>query len=234
MLVVLVRPRFAGNIGASARAVKSMGFTRLAVVSPRVRVDDPRAQEMAADAVDVLAAVRTYRSTIDAVADSHLVVGTTRRHGKLRSEPLHPRSLAQFLCAKVATHSVAILFGPEDTGLTNKDISLCHSLVTIPTGDGSRSLNVSHAVSIICYELSLAFAEMTKEHLATANQLEALFEQMERTLLDVGFLQKENPLRMMLPLRRLLYRAGLDQREIRILRGIMRQLDHHIHRERQV
>jgi len=232
--IILVRPRFAGNIGASARAIKSMGFTQLAVVSPRVPTDDPRACEMAADAGDIVAAAKTYPTAAQAVSRAHVVVGTTRRQGRVRGSSISPRDLAQLLCAKGAAGSVAVLFGPEDAGLTNREISLCHWLVTIPTGEASRSLNVSHAVSIICYELSLAFAEMTKPRLATAGQLELLFQQMERTLLDAGFLHKENPLRIMLPLRRLFYRAGLDQREIRILRGMLRQLDYHIHRERRI
>lgn len=231
--VVLVRPRFAGNVGAAARAVRSMGFARLAVVNPQVRVDDPRAREMAADAGDLLATVKTYRTTSQAVSSAHIVVGTTRRHGRLRGQRLSPRDLADLLSKEAAFNSVAVLFGPEDAGLTNREISLCHWLVSIPTGVTSRSLNVSHAVTIMCYELSLAFARMTTKRLATAGQLEALFQQMERTLLEAGFLQQENPLRIMLPIRRVFYRAGLDQREIRILRGILRQFDYHIHRERQ-
>jgi len=188
---------------------------------------------MVADAAGVLAAARTYRTTAEAVTHAHTVVGTTRRQGRLRGQPLSPRALAQLLCARAAAGSVALLFGPEDTGLTNREIALCHWLVTIPTGDTSRSLNVSHAVTILCYELSLALAEMTTERRATSGQLEALFRHMERTLLDAGFLDRKNTLRIMLPLRRLFYRAGLDQREIRILRGVMRQFDHHIHHQRQ-
>jgi tRNA/rRNA methyltransferase len=231
--IVLVRPKGAANIGAVARAMKNMGLTDLALVRPARGWK--RGAVMAVHARDVLDRARVADSIADAVADCHLVVGTTCRGGPYRAQAESPEALAPFLLARAAAGRVAILFGPEDHGLANEDLKPCQRLLTIDTSDEYASLNLAQAVLLCCYELRRSAragvqATSTGQEpgataAAPAAAVELLFERLQHALLRIGFLNRQNPDHIMFAIRRLLGRAELDEAEVKILLGLARQIE---------
>lgn len=228
--IVLVEPREPGNIGAAARAMANMGLSRLVLVRPPNHLV-PDAFKMALAARPILESAVVADDIVQALADFGFVAGTTRRAGAARRGRVTPRQLAAELPALSPASDVAILFGREDSGLSNDELQYCQRLVTIPSSDGFGSLNLAQAVLTVAYEIFLAFdtrdpgAPGPPARRASTADLEGLYGQMERTLLDIGYLDPQNPAHMMRVLRRLFGRAGPDAREIRALRGIFRQVD---------
>lgn len=226
--IVLVEPREPGNIGAAARAMANQGLSRLVLVRPPDHLV-PDAFRMALAARPILEAAVVADDLGTALAGFGVVAGTTRRGGAGRRGRVTPRGLAAELPALTVANDVAVLFGREESGLTNAELQYCQRLVTIPSSEGFGSLNLAQAVLVVAYEIFLASSgavagcAATPRHAPTA-ELEGLFEQMERVLLDIGYLHPENPARMMRVFRRLLGRAGPDAREVRALRGIFRQV----------
>ncbi len=224
--IVMIRPRGSGNIGSVARAMKNFGARDLAVVG-KARTDSFWARAMAVRGRDVLAQTKRYESIREAIADCALVVGTTCRSGLYRSHSQTPRELAPTIVAAAQKGRVALLFGPEDHGLSNKDIEHCQLLLTIPAREEYPSLNVAQAAVLCLYELyiaALAPVEPAIER-AEAEQIERLFDIMKASLLKIGFLDAENPEHMLLAFRRILGRAGLQDKDVRILTGLFRQID---------
>lgn len=215
------------NIGACARAMRNMGIGELALVAPHVSPLHPDAILLGVHARELLERARVFPTLLEAVADCTWVVGTTRRGGKGRRGVVTPRQMAAELAEIIGQNRVALVFGPEDRGLSNRDLDLCQRLVTIPADEHYGSLNLAQAVMILLYEISLACKEGTRapkeKTLATAEELEGMYRQMEELLLRIGFLHKENPKRIMTVLRRILGRAMLEPREVRVVRGILRQ-----------
>jgi len=156
--IVLVRPRGAANVGAVARAMKNMGVLELALVHP-APMRTFWSQAMAVHANDLLQSMTCFDTLGRAVADCGLVVGTTCRGGLYRAAAEPVRAAAPRLAATAATNRVALVFGPEDHGLSNKDLQYCHQLITIPASPAYPSLNLAQAVMICCYELFLAAGE---------------------------------------------------------------------------
>lgn len=226
--IVLVRPQGAANTGAVARIMKNMGLRDLALVRPRFR-GRSAARTMAVHAADVLDGARTYDTLAEAVADCGLVAGTTCRRGPYRSAPLTPRQAAPHLRQAAATNRVAVVFGPEDHGLSNRDLQLMQMLVTIPTDDAYPSLNLAQAVGLCCYELLLAGGAdvgcETAPILPTSADTELMFERLQRALSVIGFLNRDNPEHIMYALRSMFARARLDERDVRILLGLARQIE---------
>jgi len=225
--VVLVEPRGSGNIGSVARAMKNMGLSDLAIVG-KARTQSFWARAMAVHAREILAAVKRCTTLREAVADCGLVVGTTCRPGLYRSHARSPREVATEIVSAACEQKAALVFGPEDHGLSNRDLQYCQRLVTIPTHKEYPSLNVAQAVVICLYEIFLAAVEQVpKESIerASAEQIEQLFDRMRRALLNIGFLDPQNPDHLLLALRRLLGRAGLEERDVRILSGLFRQIE---------
>jgi tRNA/rRNA methyltransferase len=225
--IVLVQPRYSGNIGAVARAMCNMGFHDLALVNP-APVRREQADMMAVHAREVLDAMRTYSSLRAAVGDCGFVVGTTCRSGLYRDHVESPRTLAPQIVSLAANNCVALVFGPEESGLTNEDLRVCHRLVTIPTSPSYASLNMAQAVLLCCYEVFLAAHEekpLSDCSLAVAERQELMYERLKRALLQVGFLHKDNPEHIMFALRRIFGRAGLEERDVRILLGMARQIE---------
>jgi tRNA/rRNA methyltransferase len=227
--IVLVRPRHSGNIGAVARAMRNMGINDLALVSPS-QLCRNAADTMAVHAREVLDMMQVHSSLRAAVAECGLVVGTTCRPGLYRDGALTPRALAPHILAAAEANRVALVFGPEDSGLTNEDLRFCHRLATIPTDSAYSSLNVAQAVLLCCYELFIV-AQAEEEvsspsrPLAMAERQELMYEKLKRALLKVGFLHGDNPDHIMFALRRILGRAGLEDRDVRILLGMARQIE---------
>jgi tRNA/rRNA methyltransferase len=225
--IVMVRPRGSGNIGSVARAMKNFGAKEIAIVgSARTRSFWARA--MAVHGRDILADAKCYASIREAIADCTLVVGTTCRPGLYRSHGQAPRELAPAVMTAAEKGKVALLFGPEDHGLSNKDLEHCQLLATIPSQPEYQSLNVAQAAVICLYELyvtSLGPANDESIERAEAEQIERLFDIMRASLLKIGFLDSENPEHMLLALRRILGRAGLEDKDVRILTGMFRQIE---------
>jgi tRNA/rRNA methyltransferase len=228
MRIVLVRPQGAMNIGSVARAMKNVGITELALVNPAVPPSHPDARVMAVRAHDILKHALIFSRLTDAIADCTWVIGTTRRRGRGREGLIDPRQMALEIVDRAPQNNVAVVFGPEDRGLTNRDLDLCQRIVSIPSHEEYGSLNLAQAVMIICYEIYLATrheqgAMERMRRLATSEELEGMYYHMEEALLRIGFLDQNNPKRIMAVLRRIFSRARLNPREVKILRGICRQ-----------
>ena len=171
------------------------------------------------------------------LADFNYIVGTTARLGKARGPFITPREAAQDIADISQKNKVALLFGPEDTGLANDQLRCVNAVVTIPTSREFTSLNLSHAVMILCYEIFIASSPATSAtevtpKLARSEELEGMYGQIKTLLADIGFLNPENPDYWMMHLRRFFTRAGILSREVKIIRGICRQLEWYAHHKK--
>jgi len=225
--VILVRPQSPGNIGAAARAMHNMGLCRLALVAP-AHFPHAEARMMACHAEHLLHQAEVYPSVSAAVATCHWLVGTSARRREYRHPPLTPRELAHKLPVLSAQHPhVGLLFGPEDTGLTTAELDLCNDLVVIPTVAEATSLNLAQAVLVLGYELmhvpSHAPVQQTPP-LAALAEIEAMYEHFREAFSIHGFSGSHAIERSLMGLRRIYERAGLERRDVRLLRGIARQL----------
>ena len=222
--VVLSHTTHPGNIGAAARAMKTMGLHHLYLINPR-HYPDAQADAMAAGADDVLRDAVVCSSVDEALQGVVFTVGMTARLRDISIEVKTPREAMPLLLQQAATQPVALLFGTEMSGLTNEETGKAQLLVNIPANPDFSSLNLAAAVQVVCYELSVAaesrLPDTPEIYPATHEQLEGFFAHMERTLLEIGFLTTQNPARMMQRLRRLYARTRLEQDEINILRGIL-------------
>jgi tRNA/rRNA methyltransferase len=226
---VLVTPRQAGNIGAAARALKNMGFADLRIVAPAPSRKSRAATTMAVHGRDVLAAAREYPSVAEAVADCSMVVGTTCRPGPYRAGAAAVRDAAREIAALGPKNRTAIVFGPEDRGLSNRELKRCHRLVTIPSSSEYASLNLAQAVMVVGYELMLAAGggaagEREAPAMAPAREVEAMMTRMAEALTAIGFLPADNPDHIMFTIRAIFGRAGLTRRDVDILSGMARQM----------
>jgi len=234
--IVLKGPKFPGNVGSAARCAMNMGIDKMIVVGNR-DLDDEAVRQMATHvAKHIVEGIRYVDTMEEALAGFTWVVGTTARQGSGRGPVVSPRRMAEILVGLSQKNEIALLFGPEDTGLTNDDLRFCQTLVTIPTVD-FKSLNLSHAVMVVCYELLVAKMENDGKFapkLASSKELEGMFAQLKETLLAIGFLLPDNPDYWMMHLRRLFSRTTLLAREVKILRGICRQIEWYgDHKERK-
>ena len=226
--IVLKGPRYPENIGAAARAMMNMGMTSLLVVSPE-NPDPEKMFKMATHkAAGIVREISFHDHLKDALAPFSYVAGATARLGGERKETLPPWGLASRLAPISHKNRIALLFGPEDTGLSNEDIRLCHALVNIPTQDFS-SLNLAQAVMVICYEISVAARKKNMDHssprLASVHELEGMYEHLEDSLSRIDFINAQNPDHWMNNLRRFFQRLPLRAKEARIIRGICRQIN---------
>ena len=218
--IVLVRPKFHENIGSVARAMKNMGLSRLIMVNGCSPLH-ANAYKLASGAEDILERAEEFPALREAISEMGCVVGMTSRGGKERTPLLTPETLARKLIPFSLKNSIGLAFGSEKEGLTNEELSLCHLYVRIPSMESFPSLNLAQAVMVVCYELFQASVEIHKKpvQLAQAEQLERMFEHMEKTLLHIGFLDSNHPKRIMRGLRRLFGRSQLDEREVRFSRA---------------
>jgi len=225
--IVLVQPNISENIGAAARAMCNMGLRRLIVVDPP-RCDLTRVCKMATQAaLDVVEEMEVFTGLDEALRGFSYVVGTTARMGGQRQVIGSPARLAEMLVPISAENQVAILFGPEDRGLTNEDLRFCHSTATIPTADFS-SLNLAQAVMVVCYELFRCSLETPQEftpRLANRFELDAMYAQLKDVLMRICFINPANPDYFMNNLRHFGTRMQLRAKEVQIIRGICRQID---------
>ena len=227
--IILARPKFPENIGSVARAMKNTGLSRLTVVNGCSPLH-PSAYKLASGAEDILERAEEFFTLGEAISEMGCVVGTTSRGGKERCPDFTPEALAKKLIPISQKNLIAVAFGSEKEGLTNEELSLCQFYVRIPSVEFFPSLNLAQAVLVVCYELFQASTEIPKTpvRLAQAEQLERMFEHMEKTLIQTGFLDSKHPKRIMRALRRLFGRTQMDEREVQILQGIWSQMDYRI------
>jgi TrmH family RNA methyltransferase len=225
--IILVRPQSPGNIGAAARAMHNMGLHRLALVAPE-HFPHPEARMLACHAEHLLHQAVVYDSLAAAVATCHWLVGTSARHREYRHPPLTPRQFAHTLPALSAQHPhVGILFGPEDTGLTTAELDLCSGLVVIPTVPEATSLNLAQAVLVLGYELMQVHYQVPSQQgppLASVDEIEAMYAHFRAAFSLHGFSGSHAIERSLMGIRRICERAGLERRDVRLLRGMARQL----------
>ncbi|MEJ2155086.1 MAG: RNA methyltransferase [Desulfobacteraceae bacterium] len=225
--IVLNKPRYPENIGAAARAACNMGVENLAVVQPE-NYDVERVLRLATHAAKpVVAHIDRFDDLKTALAPYHFVVGTTARLGGERSSVLTPDSVARDLILLSEENRVALLFGPEDRGLTNEELRLCHRLVHIPTSHFS-SLNLGQAVMVLCYEVfkaTLPDSKPFKPRLASRHELDGMYEQVKDILVRIDYIQPDNPDYWMNKLRHFFSRLQLRAAEVSIIRGICRQIN---------
>lgn len=230
--IVLVGTTHPGNIGAVARATKNMGLSDLALVAPRYFPHD-EATARASGADDILENATVYETLADAIADCVYVVGASARSRAINWPCLDARDAAARMIEQSAAGTVAAVFGPEKTGLSNADLDHCDTLLTIPANPEFSSLNVAMAVQVVTYEIRAALAEKRPEYEydappATSGALEHFYTHLEKVLLDVEFLDPDNPRHLMRRLRRLFIRARVDENEVNILRGILTAVERKI------
>lgn len=225
--VVLSRTSHPGNIGAAARAMKTMGFARLVLADPQC-VPDAQSVAMAAGADDIIDQARIVGSLAEALAGVTLALALTARRRDLATDPCWARDGAAALAAVPAGEEIALVFGNETSGLSNEELAMCGRWAMIPANPGYTSLNLAAAVQIVCYELRLAMLAVPPAPTlpnagtpATHDEVENLLAHFESAAVESGFLDPERPGRLMLRLRRLFARAALEKEEVNILRGLL-------------
>ena len=226
--IVLCETAHPGNIGAAARALKTMGLEHLALVRPK-RFPDPQADWLATGAKDVLRRARVCASLDEALAGAAFAVACTARPRERAVPMVTAREAAARVVEVARGQPAALVFGNEIAGLSGEEVNKCQLLATIPAAAGFTSLNVAAAVQVFAYELRMAAlagqAPPGKPRtLATFEELESLYEYLEGALRESGYLNPEHPKKLMPRLRRLFGRAELEKEEVSILRGILKAL----------
>ena len=234
--IVLVATSHPGNIGSTARAMKTMGLHRLYLVTPK-SFPDPRAHEMSAGAYDVLDNVVVTDSLAEAIQDCQLVLATSARPRDIALRGLTPSTNAELISEQADGTEIAIVFGREHAGLTNDELLYCHYHIHIPSSPAFSSLNLAQAVQIVVYELRMkllspeALVETGRELGASAQEIEQFYQHLRDVLVAIDFLKPSNPKRLMQRLRRLFNRSELEHVEVNILRGILSQIQQLLQRQ---
>ena len=244
--VVMVHTSHPGNIGAAARALKTMGLSRLVLVSPQ-EYPSQKAIWRAAGAADILEQTLVVETLAEAISDCSLVVGASARQRRIPWPVLGARQGGETIAKQASTEQVAIIFGREDRGLTNEELQQCNYHIEIPASEEYGVLNVASAIQVICYEIRMGLLEACvpqegtqdlseqnkpdlrmpidpvrwDERLATSNEMEHFFTHLETTLTQLDFHEPDNPRQLLTRLRRLFVRSRLDHLEINILRGVL-------------
>lgn len=227
--IVLVRPRVAENIGAAARVAFNMGFSKLLLVSDKKPEREPMAKMATHKAAHLIDNLPVYPTLEEAIADFSVVVGTTARRGRHRFVHQTAREMTEKLLPQVANNKIAILFGPEDSGLTNDDLKFCHMTSAIPTADFA-SLNLAQAVAIHCYELHYAFIHEQKDlshspELASTFELESMYSHLEEALTRINFIDEISHNHWMSNIRNLFSRLHLTAKDANIIRGVCKKFN---------
>jgi tRNA/rRNA methyltransferase len=227
--IVLFRPQLAENIGAGGKGFCEPGSHLLWLVQP-ADLDRERMYMMATGpSARLLDSMQIQADLGAALGPFEYIVGTTARLGGVRNDYYSPKEMAGMLVEIAANNEVALLFGPENWGLTNEELPFCHALVTIPTGECS-SLNLAQAVMVMAYELFTAAAARPHfvPRLANSRELQAMYSMLQETLVKINFISHQNPEHWMFNVRRLFARHGLRAREAQVIKGICRQIDWYV------
>lgn len=230
--IVLVNTSHTGNIGSVARAMKTMGFSKLYLVDP-VNPVDSHASALAAGATDVLGNAVVVDTLQEAIADCNTVIGTSARSRTLSWPMVNPVECGEKLLAGTEQDGdVALVFGRENSGLTNEELQLCNFHVCIAANPEYSSLNLAMAVQTLCYETRMRYLAKSEQQIEqddavypSSEQMELFYQHLEKTLSDTGFIIKQHPGQVMTKLRRLFNRARPEEQELNILRGILTSID---------
>ena len=226
--IILVGPKFPENIGASARVASNFGIAQLIVVTDQA-FDQERMLKMATHkAAHLIETMQVCRTTAEAAEPFHFIVGTTARQGRHRPQDQTPREVMAELAPVHVGNRIGLMFGPEDSGLSNEDLDLCQFASTIPTA-GFSSLNLAQAVAIHCYELYTAvnsrpFAGIPKSEFANSFDLEGMYAHIEEALTEITFIHDTNQMYWMRNIRQFLGRFRLKKKEASMIRGICRKM----------
>jgi tRNA/rRNA methyltransferase len=229
--VVLVRPQIAGNLGATARVMRNMGLTELALVAPGADRADPNARQMSTHGEEILRQARVVAELAEAVSDCVLVVGTSARTGgRFRTQSLGPPDqIMPRLVEALSAGPTALVFGPEPSGLSNEEVTRCHHVIHIPADPAYPALNLAQAVAICLYELRRAWLRQTgraaePESVDSFANQERMFASLRSALEEIHFLYGPNADALMHALRHLLGRARPTRMEVDVLFGLARQI----------
>ncbi|MBF0302246.1 MAG: RNA methyltransferase [Desulfamplus sp.] len=230
--VILVEPQGPINIGSVCRVMMNFGFNNLSLVNPCKEYKSEQARKMALSAQNMLVEAPLFNTLADALANCHIAFGTTRRFGKYRKNFLTPEPAGKAISAIDESMRCALVFGREDNGLTSDELALCQHFVTIPTDDGFPSMNISHAIGILLYEINKAIQNKQSENRAIATKapaniesIEQMYNHIRRALSDIEFLDPQNPDHLLRTFRHIFGKAGLTERDVRIIRGLMSKIE---------
>jgi tRNA/rRNA methyltransferase len=227
--IVLCQTSHPGNIGAAARAMKTMGLSDLRLVRPK-KFPHADADAMASGATDVLNGATVCDSLEEALTGCAFAIGLSARKRELTHELVSAREAATHAIELAVSQPVALVFGTEMSGLSNDELIRCHQLAMIPANPEYSSLNLAAAVQVLAYELRIAASEealpasASPFPLASHDEVEGFYAHLEQTLIRIGFLDPDMPKRLMPRLRRLFTRARLEKEEVNILRGILKSM----------
>ncbi len=231
--IILINTTHPGNIGAAARAMKTMGLNNLILANPYAKFPSAEITARAAGADSVLENTKVFASFAEAIKDFNVVIGTSAEERRLPLQRLTARECAEFVCAQNPAEKIAIVFGTERSGMSNEELALCQRQVVIPTSPDCTSLNLAAAVQVIAYEVFVAAcaaerAEMpikaAHDRLATSAELQQFYEHLEQTLLEIEFLNPVVDKKIFPRLTRLFNRACLETGEVNLLRGLLKAL----------
>jgi tRNA/rRNA methyltransferase len=229
--VILVKPQGPLNIGSICRTMMNFGFSRLRLVNPCREYKSLDAKKMAMGAFKILEQAELFDDLSAALHDIQTAFGTTRRFGKYRTNFFTPGAAATRINGLDDGIRCALVMGTEDSGLETKELELCQHFITIPTHEDYPSMNLSHSVSILLYEIAQKsnsgkkFYDPAPQKLATGQEIEHMFAHMRKTLQDIDFLDSQNPDHILRTFRRLFGGAGLTPRDINIVQGLMSRID---------
>jgi TrmH family RNA methyltransferase len=224
--VVLCHTSHPGNIGSTARAMKTMGLSRLYLVNPKY-FPDGQAKSLAVNAADLLDLAIVTQSLDEAIADCNFVIGVTGKERALSQTVMNVRETAIKVSELAENQQIALVFGTEMSGLSNAEADRCHLLATIPANPDYTSLNLAQAVQIMCYEVRMAITagelhfEKKSVELATQQELELFYGHMQEVLEHIGYINPRAPKKLFERLRRLYGRTQLEKEEVNLLRGIL-------------
>ena len=227
--IVLVATSHPGNIGSTARAMKNMGLKHLYLVSPH-KFPDQHANDLAAGADDILSNAKICTTLAEAINDCHVVYATSARPREISLPGLLPSSCATHISSHPDETNIAIVFGREQSGLSNQELMQCNYHVHIPSDPEFSSLNLSQSVQIIAYELRMKLLSpeaqvlTNQDQYATTHERELFYEHLQKVLIEIEFINPENPKKLSIRLRRMFNRTGLEAMEINLLRGILTQI----------
>ena len=222
--VVLVEPREAGNVGAAARVMKNFGHRDLWIVGEHPNLH-PLADWWASGADDVVAGAHFAATLGEALADAHVTIATTSSRGRSMPVDFTPREVASLAASLTPDQTLALVFGRENSGLTRDEVVMCQRTCSVPTHPEFPTMNLAQTVGVFCYELSTIVPAPVPRELAPAGLVERMHQRAEALLLEVGFLHENNPDRIYDDLRAMAGRADLDEREVKILLGVIRQVE---------
>lgn len=222
--VILVSPKYAGNVGASIRLLANFGIKELIIVDPRVELNSEEIKSLSVEA-DKFVKIKVFESLKEALRDFSIIFATTSSRGRKKIKVENIKNISNFLKNLPKGSKIGLLFGPEDRGLSTEELTYANKIFKIPTKPSFPTLNLSHAIAITLYELNLfKIEEKNLIQRPSKKEMEGFFEHLKKTLLEIGFLHKNNPDRIMVDLKSLFSRAFPDKRELKILWGILSQI----------